>query len=92
MDVRLETGHVFLRENVRDNFSLARMFGTVACVEKPSTNADERIIKVRLQKPGAMTVDDRDRRWIRDRQVVRRDADIGACAEQIFEPTNGNVR
>lgn len=89
MDVRLETGHVFLREDVRDDFSLACVFSAVACVEQAGFDRYKGRVEVRLQKSGAMAVDDRNRRWICDRQVVRRDSDVGACPEQIFNAAVG---
>jgi hypothetical protein len=51
-DVRLELSHRLGGEGVRDDLALASVFGTVARVEQPAVDGDERVVELRLGPAG----------------------------------------
>lgn len=84
-DVGLELEHALLREDVRDDLALARVFGARACAEESALYGDERVVEVGLERARAVSIDNRQCGRVRDGEMVGCEADEGACTAELNE-------
>ena len=78
-NVRFEFDDAFGRKDMRDDLALPSVLCSVASVENTATDGHEGIVKVGLESAVAVSVDDLDSVWVRNREVVRSNAYKCAC-------------
>jgi hypothetical protein len=75
--MRLKFQDTFLREDVGYDLPLSGVLGSITGVEEPAVDRYKGIIEVRFERSCAMAIDNAQRIWVGDRNVIGGNANNG---------------